>query len=119
MLWISRNRLVDWKSLQYDMSWIAERPVQLSRAGEFMTHPCVQGDFVVPLEAFKLRDFDTPIAYFGGEHLVPLLRAVEPGSTPLQLARSWSEKMSLRTAIATATWLVGTGVLVPQEDVPS
>jgi flavin-dependent dehydrogenase len=103
----------------YEMSGIAERPIQLSRAAEFVTHPSVQGDFVVPLEAFKLPGFDTPIAYFGGEHLAPLLRAVEPGSTPLQLARSWSEKMSLRTAIATATWLVGKGVLVPQEHVSS
>jgi flavin-dependent dehydrogenase len=100
-----------------EISSIAERPVELSRAAEFVTHPCVQGDFVVALEAVKVPGFDCPVAYVGGQHITPLLRSIRRGSTPLQLARSWSERMPLCTAVATALWLVRHAVLVPQEHV--
>ena len=92
---------------------IASRePVSLSPALEFVSVPRLGTEFVGLGSALRHPALDAPIAYLGGWELVPLLRDVRPGMTPLQIVHSWSSRVPFKSGIAIAGWLLGHGILV-------
>jgi flavin-dependent dehydrogenase len=97
-----------------DALGFATTPMELSSELEFAPTPCLQGDFVSLASALHHPRLASPIAFLGGRELAPLLRILQPGRTPLQIARSWSNHMSLESGLAIAGWLVNHGILVEQ-----
>jgi hypothetical protein len=97
-----------------DARGLAATPVELSRELEFVTTPCLQGDFVSVASALHHPRLANPLIFLGGRELAPLLRALPPGRTPLQIAQSWSNRMPLESGMAIAGWLVTHGILVEQ-----
>jgi flavin-dependent dehydrogenase len=93
-----------------------ESRIELSPELEFVDMPCIDGDFVVTREALRHPALDAPLAYLGGLEVAPLLRHVRPGMTPLQIARSWSARIPLKSSLAIASWLLDRGILAPQAD---
>jgi 2-polyprenyl-6-methoxyphenol hydroxylase-like FAD-dependent oxidoreductase len=93
---------------------LATMPVELSRELEFVSTPCLQGDFVSLASALHHPRLTAPLVFLGGRELAPLLRALPPGKTPLQIAQSWSNRMPLESGMAIAGWLVSHGILVEQ-----
>ncbi len=89
-------------------------PVALSRELEFVRMPCLRGDFVSVAEAIHHPRLTGPLVFLGGRELAPLLRAMSPGRTPLQIAQSWSRWMPLDSGMAIAGWLINHGILVEQ-----
>jgi flavin-dependent dehydrogenase len=89
-------------------------PVELSRELKFVSTPCLQGDFVSEAAALHHPRLSAPLVFLGGRELAPLLRALPPGNTPLQIAQSWSNRMPLESGMAIAGWLVRHGILVEQ-----
>jgi flavin-dependent dehydrogenase len=92
------------------------RPVALSALAEFVSQPCLEGDFVATRSALRHPRLDGPVAYLGGRELVPLLRRVVPGLTPRQIARSWSAtatsgNLAVGSGLAILAWLLDRGVL--------
>jgi flavin-dependent dehydrogenase len=98
-----------------DLRGLATMPVELSRELEFISTPCLQGDFVSEASALHHPRLDAPLVFLGGRELAPLLRALPPGKTPLQIAQSWSNRMPLESGMAIAGWLVSHGILVAQD----
>ncbi|MDE2600918.1 MAG: tryptophan 7-halogenase [Bradyrhizobium sp.] len=97
-----------------DARGFATTPVELSPELEFAPTPCLQGDFVSLAPALHHPRLASPIAFLGGRELAPLLRILQPGRTPLQIAQSWSNRMPLQSGLAIAGWLVNHGILVEQ-----
>jgi len=84
----------------------------LSGDVEFVDQPCIDEQFVTLQPALRHPALDGAIAYLGGHALVPLLRGLPAGLTPLQIARSWSNRVPLDRALAIAGWMLERGVLV-------
>jgi hypothetical protein len=97
-----------------DARGLAATPVELSRELEFVETPCLQGDFVSVASALHHPRLENPLVFLGGRELAPLLQALPPGHTPLQIAQSWSSRMPLESSMAIAGWLVTHGILVEQ-----
>jgi flavin-dependent dehydrogenase len=97
-----------------DARGLATMPVELSRELEFIATPCLQGNFVSVASALHHPRLSAPLVFLGGRELAPLLRALPPGRTPLQIAQSWSNRMPLESGMAIAGWLVRHGILVEQ-----
>ncbi len=97
-----------------DACGFATTPMELSSELEFAPTPCLQGDFVSLASALHHPRLARPVAFLGGCELAPLLRMLPRGGTPLQIARSWSNHMSLESGLAIAGWLVNHGILVEQ-----
>jgi flavin-dependent dehydrogenase len=97
-----------------DARALAATPVELSRELEFVRTPCLQGDFVSLASALHHPRLASPLVFLGGRELAPLLQKLPPGQTPLQIAQSWSNRMSLESGMAIAGWLVSHGILVEQ-----
>jgi flavin-dependent dehydrogenase len=97
-----------------DARGLAVTPVELSRELEFVATPCLQGDFVSVASALHHPRLASPLVFLGGRELAPLLQALPPGRTPLQIAQSWSNRMPLESGMAIAGWLVQHGILVEQ-----
>ena len=97
-----------------DLRGLATMPVELSRELEFVSTPCLQGDFVSEASALHHPRLTAPLVFLAGRELAPLLRALPPGKTPLQIAQSWSNRMPLESGMAIAGWLVSHGILVEQ-----
>jgi flavin-dependent dehydrogenase len=97
-----------------DTRGLATTPVELSRELEFVRTPCLKGDFVSLASALHHPRLASPLVFLGGRELAPLLQTLQPGRTPLQIARSWSNRMPLETGMAIAGWLVNHGILVEQ-----
>ena len=97
-----------------DARGFATTPMELSSELEFAPTPCLQGDFVSLASALHHPRLASPVAFLGGCELAPLLRMLPRGGTPLQIARSWSNHMSLESGLAIAGWLVNHGILVEQ-----
>ncbi|MDE2471367.1 MAG: tryptophan 7-halogenase [Bradyrhizobium sp.] len=97
-----------------DARGFATTPMELSSELEFASTPCLQGDFVSLASALHHPRLASPIAFLGRRELAPLLRMLQPGRTPLQIAQSWSNHMSLESGLAIAGWLVNHGILVEQ-----
>jgi len=99
-----------------DISAMATITVELSRELEFVRTPCLKGDFVSLASALHHPRLATPLIFLGGRELAPLLQALPRGKTPLQIARSWSDRMPFESGIAIAGWLVNHGILVERPD---
>jgi hypothetical protein len=101
-----------------DASAFSVTGVGLSRHLEFVDLPCIDGDFVTLKLAVRHPGLEGPVAYLGGQELAPLLRGLPIGLTPLQIARSWSDRISLESGLAIAGWMLNRGILVSQESGP-
>ena len=97
-----------------DARGLASTPVELSRELEFVSTPCLQGDFVSLASALHHPRLENPLVFLGGRELAPLLKTLAPGRTPLEIAQSWSNRMPLESGMAIAGWLVTHGILVEQ-----
>jgi flavin-dependent dehydrogenase len=75
--------------------------------------PCLDGDFVAVTPALCHPALDEPLAFLGGVPLAPLIGRVRPGATLHDLARTWSDRVPLRSGLAIAAWLADRGILVP------
>jgi flavin-dependent dehydrogenase len=95
-----------------DARLLSAARVELSRQLEFVELPCLDGDFVTVKPTLRHPNLEGPTAYLGGWELAPLLRRLAPGSTPLQIAHSWSDKIPLQSRLAIVGWLLNTGILV-------
>jgi hypothetical protein len=100
-----------------DAHGLAATPVELSPELAFVSTPCLQGDFVSVASALHHPRLAAPLVFLGGCELAPLLQALPPGRTPLEIAQSWSNRMPLESGMAIAGWLVTHGILVEQHGV--
>jgi flavin-dependent dehydrogenase len=97
-----------------DAAALSVTEVGLSRHLEFVDLPCIDGDFVALKPAVRHPGLDGPVAYLGGQEIALLLRGLPAGSTPLEIARSWADKMPLDSGLAIAGWMLNRGILVAQ-----
>jgi hypothetical protein len=97
-----------------DARALATTPVELSPELEFISTPCLQGDFVNIASALHHPRLTSPLVFLGGRELAPLLQTLPPGMTPLQIAQAWSSRMPVESGMALAGWLVNHGILVEQ-----
>ncbi len=102
-----------------DAAAFASTAVELSRDVQFVRSPCLDGDYVVDADAIWRPGLDGPVAFLGGQKLVPLLRRLAEAGTPLQIARSWTDRIPLQSGLAIAAWLVNHGVLVQKGNDPT
>jgi flavin-dependent dehydrogenase len=98
----------------FDIRALATMPLELSPELEFVPTPCLQGDFVRLASALRHPRLAGPLVFLGGRELAPLLQALPPGQTPLQIVQFWSNRMPLESGMAIAAWLVNRGILVSQ-----
>ena len=96
-----------------DADALRSTAVALSGEIEFVDQPCIDDQFVALQTALRHPALDGAIAYLGGQALVPLLRGLPAGLTPLQIARSWSDRVPLDRGLAIAGWMLDRGLLVP------
>ncbi|GAC1555993.1 MAG: hypothetical protein NVS2B5_17150 [Beijerinckiaceae bacterium] len=88
--------------------------VKLSPHLQFTELPCIESDFITVKPAVRHPNLEGPVAYLGGTELVPMLRGLPAGMTPLQIAQSWSSGMSLQSSLPIVAWLLKNAILVPQ-----
>jgi flavin-dependent dehydrogenase len=93
-------------------SFLPSATVGLSRQLEFVELPCIEGDFVTVKSALRHPTINGAIAYLGGHALAPLLRELPAGLTPMQIARSWSDRIPLDRGLAITGWMLDRGLLV-------
>jgi flavin-dependent dehydrogenase len=86
--------------------------VELSPQLAFVDTPCIDGEFVTTKPALSHPRLEEAVAYLGGWELRPLLDDVRPGMTPLDIARTWSNRVPLRSALQIAGWMLQYGLLV-------
>jgi flavin-dependent dehydrogenase len=99
-----------------DARTLAATPVELSSELEFISTPCLRGDFVSVAAALHHPRLTSPLVFLGGRELAPLLQTLPSGKTPLQIAQSWSNRMPLESGMAIAGWLINHGILVERPD---
>lgn len=97
---------------QPDAEALSTWRVEVSRELAIENLPCIEGDLVVLKPALRHPELAAPVAYLGDHALVPLIRSVRPGATPLEIAEAWSAGMPLKTALSIAVWLLNAGILV-------
>lgn len=95
-----------------DARTMAAMPVELSPEAAFVETPCLGEDFVGVSQSVSHPDLSGPVAYLAGVALMPLLRDLPAGRTPLEIAQAWTDRMPLESGLAIAGWLVNHGVLV-------
>ena len=95
-----------------DSASLRSRPVALSSDVQFVDQPCIDDRFVTLQPAIRHPALDGTIAYVGGHALAPLLRGLPPGLTPLQIARSWADRVPVDRGLAIAGWMIERGLLV-------
>jgi flavin-dependent dehydrogenase len=93
--------------------------VALSDEVEFVDQPCIVGEFVAVRQALRHPALDGPLAYLGGLALVPLLRGLPAGLTPLEIARSWSDRLPLDRGLAIVGWMLERGLFIPLGSKPT
>jgi len=98
-----------------DAAALSATKVALSGDLEVVDLPCIEGEFVTEKAALRHPGLEGPIAYLGGQELAPLLQNLPIGATPLEIARSWSDKIPLESGLAIAGWMLSTGILVRHE----
>lgn len=101
-----------------DAQALANWRVELSAELVIEELPCIEGEFIVLKPAVRHPGLATPVAYLGDQALAPLIGQVEAGSTPLQIARKWSDGMPLKSAVSIAIWLLNNGILVERGQAP-
>jgi flavin-dependent dehydrogenase len=94
----------------------AHMRVALSPQLEFVTAPCLDGDFVSLQPALRHPRLAAPVAWVGNHAIVPLLQQVQAPATVLQLAISWSAQVPLSSGIALAGWLLRHEILVDEAE---
>jgi hypothetical protein len=87
--------------------------VELSPRLALVETPCLGGEFVAMQPAVSHPLLDEPVAYLGRWELRPLLGDVRRGMTPLDIARTWSDRVPLQSALQIAAWMLERGLLVP------
>lgn len=95
-----------------DPQTLAAMRVSRSPQLEFVSTPCLDGDFVSLMPALLHPRLETPVAWVGNYAVAPLLQRMETPATVLQLAISWSGQVPLSSGIAIAAWMVRHGILV-------
>ena len=95
-----------------DASMMTVMAFELSPDAALVETACLDGEFVSAAPALRHPRLARPVAYLGGWELASLLRDLPARRTPLQIARSWSDRMPLESGLAIAGWLVSHGVLV-------
>ena len=98
-----------------DAAALSATAVALSRDLQIVDLPCIEGEFVAVKPALRHPGLESPVAYLGGQEVVPLLQNLPTGATPLEIARWWSDKMPLESGLAIAGWMLTTGILVRHE----
>jgi flavin-dependent dehydrogenase len=98
-----------------DVAAMSTMPVALSDRLEIRATPCLDSEFVGLTPALHHPMLETPVAWLGGVELAPLLESLAPGRTPYEIARSWEDRMPLRSGLAIAGWLIRQGILVRHE----
>ena len=93
----------------------AHRPVVVAAGVEVADHPCVAGDFVALRPALRYPGAERPVAFVGGQEVVPFLRAIRPGATPVEIAQSRAGEQTFASALALAFWMLRAGILVERE----
>ena len=102
-----------------DAEALATWRVELSHELAVEDLPCIEGDFVVLKPALRHPGLETPVAFLGDHALAPLIARIRPGSTPLQIAQTWSDGMPLKSALSIAIWLLNAGILVERRQLRS
>jgi hypothetical protein len=97
-----------------DSHTLAGMRVVLSPQLEFVTTPCLDGDFVSLQPALRHPNLEAPVAWVGNHTVAPLLQQVQAPATVLQLAIAWSAQVPLSSGIAIASWLLRHGILVDE-----
>lgn len=95
-----------------DPSALLTTRVALSRQLEFVEAPCLEGDFVTVKSALRHPNLESPVAWVGPHEIAALLKRVKGPSTILELALSWSDRISLESGISVASWLFRNGILL-------
>lgn len=103
-----------WPGTSVEPRMLAEMRVALSPQLEFVTAPCLDGDFVSLQPALRHPRLGTPVAWVGNHAIAPLVQQVRAPATVLQLAIAWSAQVPLSSGIAIAGWLLRHGILVDE-----
>lgn len=101
-------------SMSLDERLRSQAIVEVSPQLEFVDTPCIDGEFVTMKSALRHPSLDGPMAFLGDCEIAPLLKQLRGGLTPVQVARSWSSRVSLESGLALVGWLIGHGILVQQ-----
>lgn len=88
-------------------------PLALCSLARIDDVPCLVGDFVEARPALSHPGLEEPLAYLGGRAVASRLRGLQPGQTPLQIARAWSDEMPLGEALGIVGWLTRKALLTP------
>ena len=96
-----------------DERLIRAQPVCLAPGTEIRLLPCLEADFVALRPAVTHPALDGPVAYLGGQAIAPLLERFPDGMTPLDVARSWADRLPLKPALAIVVRLMESGLIVP------
>ena len=92
--------------------------IELSSQLEFVDLPCIEGHLVTMKTALRHPSLDGPLAFLGGWEIAPLLKRLGCGLTSVQVAQSWSNQISVKSALALIAWLIGRGILVQSPPLP-
>jgi flavin-dependent dehydrogenase len=90
--------------------------VRVSPRLEFIDLPCIEGSFVTIKTALRHPNLEAPMAFLGGWEIVPLLKHLRDGLTPVQIARSWESQVPMQSGLQLVSWLVGRGILVQHDE---
>jgi hypothetical protein len=85
----------------------------LSPHVEFVDLPCIDGDFVTVKNGLRHPDLEEPLAFLGGEEVVPLLKQIRAGMTLAEAVQTWSRRVPFNRGVDMAQWFVRHGLLVP------
>ncbi|MGE5199550.1 MAG: NAD(P)/FAD-dependent oxidoreductase [Rhodospirillaceae bacterium] len=105
--------------LSIDDQMIRMQPVRLAPETEIRLSPCLDDEYVALRPAVTHPRLDGPLAYLGGHEIAPLLARWPVGATPLELARTWGDRLPLKTALAIIVRLMESGVIVPASPEPA
>jgi hypothetical protein len=96
----------------FNPSDFAEEPLGLSPEITFVEMPCIENGFVTLKAALHHPFLDSPVTFVGGCEMPPLVRRVREGMKPMEIALLWSDRVSIRTALALTGWLLRKGLLI-------
>ena len=89
-----------------------DAPLVCAPGAAFALRPTLDADFVVEREVVTLPALVEPLAFLGGVHVAPLLRALPTPLSADAIAVLWSTHLPPPTARALVRWLIAHGVLV-------
>lgn len=96
----------------FTASDFADEPLALSPDLTFVELPCIEGGFVTVKSALHHPSLDRPVTFVGGCEMPPLVQRVRKGMKPMEIALLWSDRVSIKTGLALAGWLLGKGLLI-------